>query len=66
MTRTYTETPVWTWKCDTCGVESHLARYQSGLFGLPTPDEMREDGWFIAEKFGDLCPECTESTDGGS
>ena len=58
MTRTYTAQPVWTWKCDRCGRESHLARQQSGSLGLPTIDYMRDAGWFIAEKFGDLCPIC--------
>lgn len=58
MTRTYTAKPVWTWKCDECGIEKHLARSQSGALGLPSPDEMRERGWFIADSFGDKCPKC--------
>lgn len=58
MTRTYTSMPVWTWRCDQCGREYGLARDQSGPGGLPTPDEMRARGWFIAKNFGDLCPPC--------
>lgn len=55
MTRTYTAKPVWTWRCDECGHEERIAREQSLL---PTPAEMRQVGWFIAERWGDLCPEC--------
>jgi len=55
VTRTHTSSPVWTWKCDECGYEAWLERNQGDL---PTPNEMREHGWFIAEKFGDLCPMC--------
>lgn len=58
MTRTFTAQPVWTWKCDRCGRESHLARKQSGPLGLPTGEEMRAAGWHIAEMYGDLCPIC--------
>lgn len=58
MTRTYTAKPIWTWKCDECGREQLLAREQSGSMGLPSMDEMRERGWFIAESFGDKCPLC--------
>lgn len=60
MTRTYTTKPVWTWKCDQCGRETMLARTQSGALGLPTPDEMRQRGWLIADIFGDKCPICLE------
>lgn len=63
MTRTFTDNPVWTWKCDECGREQHLARAQSGSMGLPTPEEMREKGWFIAEMFGDRCPLCVSRSD---
>lgn len=55
MTRTYTARPVWTWRCDECGHEERIAREQSLL---PTPAAMREVGWFIADLFGDKCPEC--------
>lgn len=58
MTRTYTAKPIWTWKCDECGREQHLAREQSGSMGLPSMDEMRLNGWFIARSFGDKCPLC--------
>lgn len=66
MTRTYTSKPVWTWKCDECGREHELAREQSGPRGLATMDEMRERGWFIAEKFGDMCPPCVAANEGQS
>lgn len=62
MTRTYTAKPIWTWKCDQCGREHDLARNQSGAEGLPSIDQMRERGWFIAEKYGDLCPPCNAAT----
>lgn len=66
MTRTYTKKPVWTWKCDRCGREEHLAHEQSGPFGLPTMEQMRDEGWFIAESFGDLCPKCVRDRADGS
>lgn len=53
--RVWTKKPVWTWKCDHCGREAHLAISQ---LSLPSPDEMRNAGWYIALKFGDMCPEC--------
>lgn len=67
MTRAFTKRPVWTWVCDKCGREQLLAREQSGSMGLPSPDEMCERGWFIAQKFGDLCPLCVldQSADSG-
>ena len=55
MTRAYSERPVWTWRCDTCRREHGIAREQSAL---PTPDDMRALGWWIAPLFGDLCPAC--------
>lgn len=58
MTRTWTKKPVWVWQCDSCGVESDFAYRQSSL---PSPDAMRERGWFIAELWGDKCPECVSS-----
>lgn len=59
MTRAYTTTPIWTWKCDRCGREStDLAREQQRL---PTLEEMRDRGWHIAEKWGDLCPNCVRA-----
>jgi hypothetical protein len=52
----------WTWFCDQCGTGSgDLAHEQSGPRGLPTPDEMRARGWYIAPKWGDLCPECVQA-----
>lgn len=65
MTRTYTKRPAWTWQCDECGSEAFLAREQSGPFGLPTIEQMRDEGWYIAEKFGDLCPRCHTKKTGG-
>jgi hypothetical protein len=55
MTRTHTARPVWTWRCDECGHEERIARTQTGL---PSPDQMRAVGWFIAKRYGDKCPEC--------
>ncbi len=56
MTRTHTRSPVWTWKCDSCGYEAlPLARVQAGL---PSRAAMESRGWFIAEKWGDKCPDC--------
>lgn len=56
MTRTHTSSPVWTWKCDSCGLEAlPLARVQSDL---PSKSMMELRGWFIAEKWGDKCPDC--------
>jgi len=58
MSRTYTKAPVWTWACDRCGRTSgDLAHNQSSL---PSPDDMRLRGWFIAEVYGDLCSRCKE------
>lgn len=62
MTRTHTREPVWTWVCDSCGFEANpTARSQSGL---PSKTAMESRGWFIAEKWGDKCPECVQG--GGS
>ena len=48
-----------TYTCDRCGKTSgDLATDQKDL---PTPDEMRRRGWFIAETWGDRCPECVEA-----
>lgn len=55
MTRTHTQRPVWVWKCDDCGFEHGFAYSQQDL---PSPEEMREQGWFIASLFGDQCPTC--------
>ena len=57
MTRTHTKHPVWVWKCDRCGREEFFAREQHLL---PSGDEMRDRGWFIAEKSGDRCPACND------
>ena len=58
MTRKHTERPVWCWACDSCGREFPIYELVQGL--LPTPDQMRAAGWFVAEKWGDKCPECVE------
>lgn len=56
MTRAHIRRPVWTWFCDLCGRTSgDLANEQSDL---PSPDDMRARGWFIAETWGDRCPTC--------
>ena len=55
MSRTHRNLPAWTWRCDECRAEYGLAREQSGL---PSKDEMRAIGWYIAPLYGDLCPDC--------
>ena len=55
MTRTHTARAAWTWRCDACGREHALGREQSDL---PSPDDMRARGWFIAKTWGDRCPDC--------
>ena len=56
MTRAHFKRPVWTWLCDRCGKTSgDLATEHQDL---PTPEQMRARGWFIAEMWGDRCPEC--------
>ena len=59
MTRSHTKHPVWTWFCDRCGATSGDLAYQQSL--LPSPAAMRERGWFIAERWGDLCSRCAET-----
>lgn len=60
MTRTYTDRPIWSWRCDRCGHEDgDIGRTQ---LDLPTPDEMRERGWYIAPIHGDLCTQCVVET----
>lgn len=59
MTRAYVKRPVWAWHCDRCGVTSGDLAYNQQY--LPTPDEMRERGWYIAEKWGDLCARCAQT-----
>lgn len=59
MTRAHTKQPVWTWQCDRCGATSGDLAYNQK--DLPTPDEMRARGWFIAEKWGDLCSRCQQT-----
>ncbi|GAA2182451.1 hypothetical protein GCM10009785_21800 [Brooklawnia cerclae] len=56
MTRSPTRRLVWTWYCDRCGRGSEDLAWEQG--GLPRPDEMRKRGWYIAPKWGDLCPDC--------
>jgi len=55
MTRAFTKRPVWAWVCDSCGHGDELAWERSQLSSF---DQMRAKGWWIAEKFGDLCPSC--------
>ena len=55
MTRTPTSSPVWAWQCDHCKTFGPIATSQSAL---PKPDEMRALGWYIADRWGDLCPNC--------
>lgn len=62
MTRTYTKRPVWVWQCDVCGHEEHYGRATAEL---PTMDDMRAAGWFVAEDWGDKCPACVLAGKGG-
>ncbi|ACV09793.1 hypothetical protein [Jonesia denitrificans] len=59
MTRAHVKRPVWAWHCDRCGVASGDFAYNQQY--LPTPDEMRARGWYIAEKWGDLCAHCSQT-----
>lgn len=56
MTRGHVASPVWAWHCDECGRAFGPLCWNQGE--LPTPDDMRARGWFIAELYGDLCPSC--------
>ena len=58
MTRRYSKNPVWCWACDSCGREFPIYEASQGL--LPTKEQMRAAGWFIAEKWGDKCYECVQ------
>ncbi len=59
MTRSHVTFPVWAWHCDRCGAYGGvLGRNQNDL---PTPKEMRAGGWYIAEKWGDLCSRCAQT-----
>ena len=56
MTRQHTSKPVWIWSCDRCeSTSGDLAHAQDQL---PSAEDMRERGWFIAERWGDLCSKC--------
>lgn len=56
MTRTHVTQPVWAWHCDVCKrVDFRMVFTQSAL---PSADEMRAEGWFIATVWGDKCPDC--------
>lgn len=47
---------VWEWVCDYCPTRSpEVARRHDDL---PSVDEMRARGWFIAKVHGDRCPSC--------
>lgn len=59
MTRGYTDRPVWTWFCDRCGAVGGDLAYQPSL--LPSPQSMRERGWYIANVWGDLCSRCAQT-----
>lgn len=58
VTRGYAPARVWTWHCDFCPHTSGDLAYHQ--WQLPKPDEMRAKGWFIAELFGDKCPNCNK------
>ena len=56
MTRAFTRKPVWTWVCDSCHQESVMLAWTQS--SLASANDMRERGWYIAEKFGDKCRKC--------
>ena len=58
MTRRHSNNPVWCWACDSCEREFPIYEASQGL--LPTKEQMQTAGWFVAEKWGDKCPECAE------
>lgn len=59
MTRQYTVRPTWSWYCDRCGQSSGDLKWEADW--LPSVEEMRARGWFIAENYGDLCLGCRVS-----
>lgn len=59
MTRAHVTFPVWAWHCDRCGCYGGELGHEQR--DLPTPDEMRVRGWYIAEKWGDLCSRCAQT-----
>lgn len=56
MTRTHVKRPVWVWRCDECSRTDHRLEFESSQ--LPTPEQMTREGWFIANLWGDKCPDC--------
>jgi len=56
VTRQHTRRPVWAWYCDLCGRRGDEIAWEQSE--LPSGDEMRARGWFIAQTWGDKCPQC--------
>lgn len=46
----------WTWLCDHCRRSSSDFEFHHSQ--LPSADEMRARGWYIAPFYGDRCPSC--------
>lgn len=47
----------WVMLCDQAGCTTRSEPFPAGGT-QPDLDIFRERGWFVAEKFGDLCPAC--------
>lgn len=50
----------WVMLCDTNGCTTRSEPFPAGA--QPDLEIFRKRGWFIAKKFGDMCPECLERT----
>jgi len=54
-------TTKWAVRCDHCGTEHHFTAHSDEL---PTPDQLRTEGWHITSGSGfDFCPECLKDGD---
>ena len=56
MTRMQIVSPVYAWHCDACKRSEQTLTLS--MVDLPSAAAMRERGWHIAKKFGDVCPGC--------
>lgn len=56
MTRQHITKPLWAWHCDTCGFVDGRRMFEQSQ--LPSPEQMRDEGWHIAKLWGDACHRC--------